>query len=93
MPLTITKKIQNSKSVSVFLGLKGCCHNQNSVASYSPNPYLQNAPNCKVHKVLSMQEVSNFSDQVAKMHTYLIKTNALRPNWSIAILVHVHIYP
>ena len=30
-------------------------HNQNSIASYSPNPCLQIAPKGKVQKVLSME--------------------------------------
>ena len=52
-------RAQNSEvaesSPQPFSGLKGCYHNQNSMASYSPNPCLQIAPKGKVQKVLSME--------------------------------------
>ena len=47
----------------------------NYVVSYSPNPCLHNAPNGRIHKVLSMEWISNYSDQLAKMQYYFMSKN------------------
>ena len=56
------------------------------MASYSPNPCLQIAPKGRVQKVVSMEQIRNFSDTVAKMQIYFIrnkcsKTKISVPKW------------